>query len=435
MADQPTTAKNPRPSASAQVRGFLNLSAPLPDFGAVKQKDTDLTSLSGSQGLLFGGTNTVPVLAMAAAHQSGTAYRCLERRAQFLEGAGFPMPERDPLTGLLLRAEEAGTMGETPVPGHVGKNANDLWAELCSYGSYNNAAAVLVRYRGKAGGYAIGEVHVLDFRAVRKTVNGTYLLNHKFGRKGFAQSRTTEHMPFNPDPKQVRKEMQAGMALAAKAGKPYEQAGQIFYIYTPKAGEEDYPLPPHWAGLEAVLADAAYARYDLEEVERGFAAKGMIAFVGEQDDKVEDEDGNTERDRTDLMLQRYTGAGAKEQGVPRESIMVFDAKSKDLIPVWIPMATTVDLKWLSEKKEAVGQEVCRHIGIPPILAGFAKAGQLGASQEIVNAANITQNSVESLRKLLLRAFWRLVPTLNGVVPGKLDPAGLVAEITAKTPAK
>jgi len=434
MADQPNATKNPRPSASGQVRGFLNLSAPLPDFGAVKQKREELTGPSGAQGLLFGGSNTVPVLAMAAAHQSGTAYRCLERRAQFLEGAGFPMPERNPLTGLLVRPEEAGTMGETPVPGHPGKNANDLWAELSSYGAYNNAAAVLVRYRGKAGNYAIGEVHVLDFRAVRKTVNGTYLLNHKFGRKDFSQSHTTEHLPFNPDPKQVRKEMQAEMELAAKGKKPYVQAGQIFYIYTPKAGEEDYPLPPHWAGLEAVLADAAYARYDLEEVERGFAAKGMLAFIGKQDDQTQDEDGNTERDRTDLMLQRYTGAGAREQGVPRESIMVFDAESQDLVPKWIPMATTVDLKWLSEKKEAVGQEVCRHIGIPPILAGFAKAGQLGAVQEIVNAANLTQNSVESLRKLLLRALWRLLPTLNGIVPGKLDPAALAAVITPQTPA-
>jgi hypothetical protein len=424
MANQPPTSQKPR-TASSQVRGFLNLSAPLPDYGAVPQSESASYSKQGGKGIAYGQGNVVPVLAMAAAQQSGTAYRCLERRAQFLEGAGFPVPKRDEVTGVLLTQAEAGTMGETPVPGHPGKVANDLWAELCSYGAYLNGDAVLVRYNN-AG--VIGEIHVLPFGAVRKTANGTYLFNHKFGRKGFNSSDTTEHLPFDNDPKTVKAVLKRAKEIDPKTKKPYGQPGQIFYIYTPKAGEEDYPLPPHWPGLEAVLADAAYARYDLEEVERGFASKGMLAFVGKQDDQTKDEEGLTERDRTDLMLQRYTGAGAREQGVPRESIMVFDAEGKESIPVWIPMATTVDLKWLSDKKESIGQEVCRHIGIPPILAGFAKAGQLGAVQEIVNATNLTQNSLEPLRKLLLRAFWRLMPTLNGVVPGKLNPAGLVAEI-------
>lgn len=418
----PTASTKPRTSASPQVRGFLNLSVPLPDFGALAQREI---GYAGGKGLVFGQGNTVPVLAMAAAQQSGTAYRCLERRAQFLEGAGFPVPARNEATGALLNEAEAGTMGETPVPGHPGKVANDLWAELCSYAAYLNGDAVLVRYNN-AG--QIGEIHVLPFGAVRKTINGTYLLNHRFGRKGFKSAETTEHLPFNPDPKWVKKELKEGMALAASQKKPYKQPGQIFYIYTPKAGEEDYPLPPHWPGLEAVLADAAYARYDLEEVERGFAAKGMLVFIGKQDNATKDEDGLTAQDRQNETLQLYTGAGAREQGLPRESIMVFDATTVEEAPKWIPMATTVDLKWLSDKKEAVGQEVCRHIGIPPILVGFAKAGQLGVVQEIVNAANLTQNSLEPLRKLLLRAFWRLMPSLNGIVPGKLNPAGLVAAI-------
>lgn len=406
MADQPTPAKKPRTAASP-VRGFLNMSAALPDFGAVSQSENEIRGNRGCLG--YGSGNTVPVVALAAAHASGTAYRCLERRAQFLEGTGFAAP-----------------LGDEQVPGHPGKTANDFWAELCSYGSYHNGAAVLVRY---TNAYVIGEVHILPFGAVRKTNSGTYLLNHKFGRKGYRASDTTEHLPFNPDPKVVKQEIKDAQKLAAEKKKPYVQLGQIFYIYTPKAGEEDYPLPPHWAGLDAVLTDAAYANFDLTEVRRGFMAKGILAMIGELDDEVQDEHGMTELDRQNELLRSYTVQGAADQGEERESILVMGAKTQDAVPRWIPMNTTTDLKWLSDKKEAVGQEVCRHIGMPPILVGFAKAGQLGAVQEIINATQLTQNSLEPLRKLLTRATWRLLPALQGQVPGKLAPLDVATAVT------
>lgn len=401
------------------MRGFLNLSLPVPESGAQAQKDLGTYALGGA-GVAFGAGNTVPVVAMAAAHQSGTAYRCLERRAQFLEGTGFPVPTPDPVTGA-VKPEEVGTLGETAVPGHNGqKLANDLWAELCSYGSYNNGAAVLVRYNN-AG--AIGEVHTLPFGAVRRTANGTFLLNHKFGRRNFNRADTTEHLPFNPDPKQAKKEMADGKKLAAEKNKPYSQPGQIYYIYTPKAGEEDYPLPPHWAGLEDVLADGAYARFDLDEVRNGFNAKGMIVFIGEDDDNAVDEHGKTKKDYTNDELDKFTLQGA--DGAGRSSVMVFDVKTKDAAPLWIPMNTATAIEKLDAKKEAVGQTVCRHIGIPPILAGFAKAGQLGAATEIINAVQLTQDSLEPLRKCLLRAFWRLMPALKGHVPGQRKPLAFV----------
>ncbi len=418
MANPPARSKEPRTA----VRGFLNLAAAQPDFGTLAQTSVGAVSQLGGAGLLYGEDNLVPVLALAAAQQSGTAFRCLERRAEFLEGTGFAVPERDPATGELKNPAQAGTLGDTPWPGHPGKTANDLWAVLCSYGAYNNGAAGTVLYNN---GSTIGEVHVVPFASVRKTVNGTYLLNHKFGRKGFRAAATTEHLPFDSGKKTVLAVLRRAKELDPKTKKRYGQPGQMFYLYTSKAGQEDYPLPPQWAGLEAVLADASYSRYELDEVNRGFAVKGMLAFIGQDNDTVRDEDGLTARDRTDEMLRRYTQQGAREQGVERESIMVFDAATKDLVPVWIPMATTVDLKWLSEKKEAIGQEVCRHIGIPPILAGFAKAGQLGAAQEILNAVQLTQDSLEGTRRMLLRGFWRLMPSMLGQVPGQRKPLSFV----------
>jgi hypothetical protein len=423
-----TTPTNPRTATS--VRGFFNIAVSAPEIGVLAQTDI-AGKFDGGKGLVFGDGNTVPIVAMAAKQQSGTTYRCLELRAQFLEGKGFPVPARDPETGQLLDATQAGTMGDAPVPGHPGKTVNDFWAEQCSYAGDLNASAVLVRYNAVNGP---GEYHILPVGSVRKTAKGTFLLNHRFGRKGFKASDTTEHLPYDPDPKVVRAIVKRAREIDPKTKKPYGQPGQILYIYTPKSGEEDYPLPPHWAGLETCLADAAYQRYDLEEVEGGFAAKGALAMIGEEDSQTEDENGRTQQDRSTSELELFTGAGARQQGMRRKSIMVFDVKSKDVVPVWIPMNTTVDLRWLSEKKEATGQEVCRHIGIPPILCGFARPGQLGAVQELVNAAQLTQNSLEPLRKAQLRGFWRLFPALAGIVPAPLNPVELATQIMAQTPA-
>jgi hypothetical protein len=426
MADQPTKSRSPRASATA-VRGFLNLSASLPDLGASAQQGRGYVGDGCGRDLHHGLGNTIPVVAMAAKQASPTAYRCIERRAQFLVGTGFPVPERDPKTGVLVRPEEVDTMGDTPVPGYPGKTANDFWAELCSYVADFNGAAVLVRYNN---GNTIGETHILPFASVRKTTNGTYLLNHKFGRKGFKATDTTEHQPFNPDKKVVLDLLRQAKVINPKTKKPYGQPGQIFFIYTPKAGEEDYPLPPQWPGLESLFTEAAYANFDLTEVRRGFRAKGILTMLGEADDQTVDEHGLTEKDRQDELLRRYTVAGAQEQGAEREDILVLDVKDKEQAPIWTPMNTTTDLKWLSDKKEAVGQEICRHIGIPPILAGFAKPGQLGTVQELVNAAQLTQNSLNPTQKMTLRAFWRLFPSLAGVMPGQLNPVEVATQTLA-----
>ena len=93
--------------AAAAVRGFYNLApaALLPDV--TPQRDLGTGNATGGRGLAYGAGNTVPQIALDAALASGTAYRCLERRAAFLVGMGLP----EPVAGL-------------PVPGHLGKTAD-----------------------------------------------------------------------------------------------------------------------------------------------------------------------------------------------------------------------------------------------------------------------------------------------------------------------
>ena len=397
MADQPTAARK-KPRADL-VRGFFNMASPaaLPDVAP--QKDLGSGNATGGKGLAYGPGNTVPQIALDAALASGTAYRCLERRTAFLVGMGLPE-----------------TLAALPVPGHAGKEAGELWGELCSDLAYFNGAAFLVRY---ANDKSIGEVHLLPFPSVRKTDKGTYLLNHRFGRKNYSQRDNTEHLPFDPDPKAVKSLLKLAKEINEKTRLPNGQPGQILYAYIAKAGEKDYPLPPHWAGLEDVLLDTELSRFDLEEVRNGFFPNAVLTMIGEEDNETEDENGMTQVDRTNEMLRGFTGLG--NTGAGREKLAVFNAKTKEQAPVLQAFNATTNLEKLDAKKEAVGQVICRHIGIPPILAGFAKAGQLGAAQEILNAVELTQDDLAPLQRKGLRTLARLLPALANVAVGAKKP--------------
>ena len=398
MAKQPpATAKSARPGT--RVRAFYNVApaALLPDVAP--QRDLGTGNATGGLGLSYGAGNTVPQIALDAALASGTAYRCLERRAAFLIGMGLP---------------EA--LAALPIPGHAGKDAGELWGELCSDLAYFNGAAFLVRYANDA---SIGEIHLLPFPSVRKTNKGTYLLNHKFGRRGYTSRDNTEHLPFDNDPKAVRALLKLAKEINEKTRQPNGQPGQILYAYIAKAGEKDYPLPPHWAGLEDVLLDTELSKFDLEEVRNGFFPNAVLTLIGEEDDSTVAEDGLTQVERTNETLRGFTGNGTNQSG--RDKLAVFNAKTKEQAPVLQAFNGTTNIEKLDAKKESTGQTVCRHIGIPPILAGFAKAGQLGAAQEILNAVELTQDDLAPLQSKGLRTLARLLPALAGVKVGAKKP--------------
>lgn len=408
MADQPTRNAQKSPAAT-RVRGFFNAALPalLPDV--VGHKDLGTGNATTGRPLAYGALNTVPQIALDAALASGTAYRCLERRAAFLVGTGLP----EALAGL-------------PVPGQPAKTLDEMWGELCSQWAYFNGCALLVRY---ANDKSVGEVHLLPLPSVRKTANGCFLLNHRYGRKGFKAAESTEHLPFAPGRATVAALLKQAKEIDPKTRKPYGQPGQILYAHIAKAGEMDYPLPPHWAGLEDVLLDTELSKFDLEEVRNGFFANGVLTLIGEEDDLTVDENGMTQKDRTDEQLRGFTGLGNNAQG--RDKLLVLDAKTKEQAPILTPFNGTANLNKLDAKKESVGQTICRHIGIPPILAGFAKAGQLGAAQEILNAVELTQDDLAPVQRKALRVLAALVPAVVGAVVGAKKPISfLPSEVLA-----
>lgn len=355
----------------------------------------------------FGAKNNLPQAWQDLMMQSGTGYACWEKRKAFLEGAGLPP-----------------ALAALPVPG-TDLTAADFWPQLCSYGAGYRAVALLVRYNANGG---IGEVHLLPNGMVRKTTAGTFLYNPRFGREGYKQSEDVEHLLFDNRPEVVN-------ALLVKAGKknpatkkPYGQPGQILYAYNPQAGEEDYALPVGWAGRADLETDAEYARFDLEEVRNGFFPNTIITLIGQQNAKTEDENGETEEDRTDDEIRDFTGNGTHPLG--RKKVLVMDAATKDLAPIVSTFDGGGNLEKLILKRPAIAEAVCRHMGILPILIGLNTAGKLGQSQEIMNASELTQDGLTSLRGLLVRVLRLVLPGHAWEVGSKMPISFLPPEVLA-----
>lgn len=353
----------------------------------------------------FGRENVLPQAWLDAVLQSGTAYSCLEKRKAFLEGAGLPS-----------------ALAKLPVPGtrHL---AADLWSQLCSYGGGFRGVALLIRYNAAGG---IGEVHVLPNGAVRKTTEGTFLLNHKFGRDGYRETDSTEHLPFDDNPATVMELLKKATKKKPNSQERYGQPGQILYAYVPQAGEEDYPLPVGYAGRHDIETDTEYAIFDKEEVKNGFFPNTIITLIGKKNAKTADENGETEEDRGDDELRDFTGNGSSPLG--RKKVLVMDAETAELAPKVQTFDGGHNLEKLIAKRPAVAEAVCRHFGILPILIGLNTAGKLGQSQEIMNAVELTQDALTPLRELLLRVLNQVLPGHNFQVANKKPISFLPPEV-------
>jgi hypothetical protein len=395
------------PARPARLRAY-HFATARPQGLAVVSPVTDAAGpgrLTDAKPLPFGPDNNLPQQWLDMALQSGSAYACLEKRKAFLEGQGLP-PQ----------------LARTPVPG-TRHTAADLWSQLCSYGGTFRGVALLIRYTA-AG--TIGEVHLLPFGQVRKTAAGTLLFNRHFGRSGYRAADDTEHLPFDPAPATVAELLAKANKKKPDSKEKHGQPGQILYAYVPQAGEEDYPLPAGYAGRQDLETDAEYARFDLEEVRNGFFPNTIITLLGAPAAKTQDENGETQDERTDDEIRDFTGNGSSPLG--RKKVLVLEAVTKELAPIVSTFDGGHNLEKLIAKRPAVAEAVCRHMGILPILIGLNTAGKLGQSQEIMNAVELTQDALTPLRELLLRVLRQVLPGNDWQVGNKKPISFLPPEV-------
>jgi hypothetical protein len=133
----------------------------------------------------------------------------------------------------------------------------------------------------------------------------------------------------------------------------------------------------------------------------------IVITTGQIDDINLDENDQSDLDKFNESIEEFLG----EEASPVMHLM-------GRTPEEMPQVTTIDIKEIVDMTEKatvrVGEKVARLMGVPPILIGFAKQGQLGNVQEVKNMMTLFYLTVTEWQDFIERKLNVLKPCLvNG----------------------
>lgn len=341
----------------------------------------------------FGENDDLPNRIIDDVNSSGTARQCVTRIQQFTKANGL--------------VDSA--LGEQPL--NNSQTSNDVISDLSLYIGY--APAVIGRVVFANDGTPM-KFYPIQFQKVRK--QGQILIyNENFGvggANGFKKSDNIyleEFEPITPDmTPEVRNSILASrikcIAEQIKGGK--KQWGQIVYTFRKGVGRfyDVYPIPDYYSGIEDIQSDAKISTLEHRNVKKGWRTP-VIVSTGPIDNTVKDDAGFTDQDYFDQNVEKFTGEDAA-------SVLHLQGETNEGKPV----VTTIDVAEILDATDRatdrVGRKVCRHMTVPPVLAGFATAGQLGENQELKNAIDLFRLTVVENQHMISSTLKKVFPDKN-----------------------
>jgi hypothetical protein len=347
----------------------------------VKNMVAYIDGKNASGNYLYGQFDDLPNRIVEDLNNSGTATLALRRLHQFIEADGFI---------------EDYTYNRKA-------NSQQTWGELLN---------PIIENKTKTGGFAlrlffstnnkIASVKCVPITWIRRRSSG-FVVNPLMGEVG-RNSSLDEYIPEfdpTPDPKQRMKR------INEEIKKHGYQVGELYYCFEPKLGRNYhvYPVPDFYSGIEDIQSDAKISTLELTNIAQGWRAQVVIA-TKKYDNLNEDEHGMTERDHFHETIDDFVGEDAAR-------VMHLEANNADEMP----QVTILDNKEIVDMTEKstirVGEKVCRLIGVPPILCGFNKAGQLGNVQELKNTIELFNMTITGIQNFITSKLNYLKPYMEG----------------------
>lgn len=326
----------------------------------------------------FGETDNLPNFIVSVVNNSGTARECIDKLQTFIYGNGFK-------DGQLAKSTA-----------NLDGDFNKLLSDLALINGYSDCVSfrVLMNNEGKPA-----RAYPVQWQQLRRKGKKNFVYNPLMGEYGMLRSGNREARIYDPleDPKERRERM---LQQIDSYG---EQFGDIVYWFNKGVGVgyDIYSVPKYHAGIDDLESDAGVTRLELRNIKKGWRANVVIS-TGPIDDQVEDDKGTTAKQRFDANIKRFTG----EDGA---SILHIDGAVNEAKPDVKIMDTAAILDQTDKATDRIGRKVCRHMGVPPVLCGFATPGQLGNNQELVNTMELFKLSVIKRQDLISSALKMVFP--------------------------
>jgi len=336
----------------------------------------------------WGTKDNFPNIIIDSANDSGVARECIDKLETFIAGDGI---KDQAFLDTLANPDQ--TWGE------LDRAINQTLA-------YIPGIALRVLYN--AGGLP-AEFHLLPIQNVRKRYDGQFIYSPDLGDPSGFQSFTGRHREIIPAFGTAKTPSEVRAMMAKQIAKHDRQLGELLYTFTPGVGlnYQHYPVPKWSSGLNDINADAALSLHEESQVSNSFKA-GVIIQTRPLDKVLKDENGRTEYDYFQAESEKF----CSPDGSPILHLETLNGESAASVT---PLNIQHQMDATEKATDRIGRKVCRLFGVPPILCGFATAGTLGESQELVNHMklfNLTLKKKWELKERMYKSLFPEVPKEN-----------------------
>jgi len=345
-----------------------------------KNRVVKIVEDNSSDVIKYGSDNAFPQKLIKQLDESGTATSCIDILTQYIYANG------------LVNEQLGNTMiNET-------QTFNELISEISTYVSPFQCVPLYVM-RGLDGNVA--QLKVIPFEQIRKTKQGTFIINPTFGEK-HKKEKDKEYPAFY------------GTTITPQELKEHvfewgEDVGEVLYLFRKKPMKNIYPIPTFFSGIEDINSDTELSKYELETIVNSFLASGILSIVGNYDNTTKDEDNKTEQDYLDNALEAFTGSSKDADGSSgRQKLLILQAKTKEELANFQPLSNEGILNASDLATKRIAEKVARAFGVPPFLIGLG--GNVGfATNIIADNIKLFNNRVLLLQNIITDALETCFP--------------------------
>jgi hypothetical protein len=329
----------------------------------------------------FGENDCLPNAIVRTVNDSGTARACVSKLTQFIQGNGL--------------VDQA--LGQSPA--NISQSINSAISDLSLIVSYFKCVSFRVIYDNSG---EPARIYPVPTQKLRRKGQKQFRFNELMGETGYMRNQDRFLQAF--DPKELPAERLKRIAWQIK--EYGEQFGDIVYHFKKGVGlyADVYPIPDYYSGIDDIESDAGISRLEKRNIQKGWRTP-IIVSTGPIDKLVKDDQGKTEYDKFANNMKRFAG----EDAAYALHIEGATDAAKPTVTT-IPIAEILDQT--DKSTDRVGRKVCRHMGVPPVLVGFATAGQLGNTQELINSMDLFKMTVIEMQDLIKEALTLVFPGKN-----------------------
>ena len=190
---------------------------------------------------------------------------------------------------------------------------------------------------------------------------------------------------------------------------------QIIYYKPYESGEFYYPYPDYIGGINAILADILIDQYGVSSLENGLTVDYVVQFIGQYTDADKIKEASA-------FLKQHANAAKR-----RRPVIAFAKDKESMMQIDNISGVNEDKSYTKINENSIQKILTAHGITSPLLVGIKTAGQLGGSEELIQAETIFyKNVISPMQNVLAKSFNKIL-SINNMAEVKINKLTIINE--------